>query len=277
MKLFKNALLLGASLAFATSSAMAAFTFTDGDLILGFQATSGTGSSQNVFFNLGSGVNLRDGNTAGILGNISTTLTSVYGADWYEREDLSFGVAGNLSAKPASGFGSAPAVAGDPSRTFYISKPTDTPGQTIPISGYNSSALGSGGTNLSGMENMILGLTTELDGAAILSQSSQPVEWAVGWTSLNTSANSFGVFTNIQQSFGGEGDFAYVDIQRILATTTGANPGGTAGGGTWVGTIGIGSDGTITVISAIPEPSTSLLAAAATGLLAFRRRRPLMA
>ncbi len=275
----------------AVSSAKGAFTFTNGDLILGFQATGGTGSTQNVFFNLGSGVYHRDnpGYNFGVgtngnnpfgttgqtqIGNISTTLAATYGANWYNRSDLYFGVVGNLRGNANTGFGSAPAVNGDPSRTFYLSTPTINvaEGTLFGANTFPGASLAAGATNLSGMETMIVGLTTQGDGAAILSQASQPVEWSNGWSTWNpTPGAAFNVFTGgIQQSFGKAGVYTSVDLQRVLSTNTGSIASGVIGGGTYETTFRIGSNGSI---SAIPEPSSSLLAAAAGIALTFRRRR----
>ena len=259
----------------AASSAMGAFTFTNGDLILGFQATGGVGATQNVFFNLGAGTAYRDNPTIGTIGNISTTLASVFGANWYSRSDVYFGVIGNLNGNNnPPGFQSAPAVNGDPSRTFYLSTATVNVGEgtLIAASAYPGSSLGSAATNLTGMETMIVGLTTEADGAAILSQDTQPVQWSNGWTTWNpTPGASFGVFTGgIQQNFGKAEEYTSVDLQRVLSTNTGATPEGIIGGGTYETTFRIGSDGSI---SAIPEPSSSLLALVAGIALTVRRRR----
>lgn len=261
-------------MACATQVASAAFTFTNGDLILGFQATSGTGSTQNVFYNLGSPIAYRDGtNPGGTIGNISTTLSTVYGANWYDRTDLYFGIIGNLNGQPNSGIGSRGVVDGDPSRTFYLSLATTAPGEgSLYAAGtYSSSQLGTAGTTLGGMETMLPGLTTEADGAAILSEATQPVEWQNGWTTRNpTPGAAFSVFTGgIQQNFGELGDSTYVDLQRVVSTNsgTGAVP-GVVGGGTYETTFAIGRDGSI---SAIPEPSTALLGG--LGVLALLRRR----
>lgn len=287
----KLTLLFGTGVAMAASSAMGAFTFTNGDLILGIQATGGVGSTKNVFFNLGSGVYHRNnpGYNFGVatngnnpfgtfgqtqIGNISTTLASVYGVNWYSRTDLYFGVIGNLRGNPNTGVGAAGQVNGDPSRTFYLSTPTINvaEGTLFGAAALPGAALGAGATNLSGTETMIVGLTTQGDGAAILDQATQPVEWANGWTTWNpTPGASYGVFTGgIQQNFGKAEDYTSVDLQRVLSTNTGATPSGVVGGGTYETTFRIGRDGSI---SAIPEPSSSLLAAAAGVALAFRRRR----
>lgn len=271
----KRLILAAAAMAYATQAASAAFTFTNGDLILGFQATGGTGSTQNVFYNLGSPIAYRDNtNPGGTIGNISTTLAAVYGASWYTRTDLYFGVIGNLNPNPnpGGGLGSLAAVNGDPSRTFYLSSAAATPGSAslYAANAYSSSQLGSAGTILSGMEGIFPSLTTEGDGAAILSQSTQPTEWANGWTARNpTPGAAFTYFTGgIQQSFGQVGSSTYVDLQRVLSTNTGATPTGVVGGGTYETTFSISSDGSI---AAIPEPSTTLLGA--LGVLALLRRR----
>ena len=270
MKL-KQSLLLAAGLALFANPAKAAFTFTNGDLILGFQATGGQGSNQNVFFNLGSGTDLRDGGISGNIGNINTTMSLVFGNNWSDRTDLHFGVVGNLNYAPTSGIGSASPVDGDPSRTFYVSRAADSAGNSVLWTGFTTNALGTAGSSLQGMESMILGLNTEADGTAILNQSTQPTAWSNGWTTFNpTPGSSFNTFGGgIQQAFGAT-ENANLDIQRILATNTGAVPTGTVGTGSVVGTLIIGDNGSLTMV---PEPSSALLAASACGLIAFRRRR----
>jgi uncharacterized cupredoxin-like copper-binding protein len=238
-------------------SQAATFQFNDGDLILGFSATSGTGASRNVFFNLGSAVAHRNNPNLGNLGNIGATLSFVYGSNWYSREDLYFGVIGNLNNSPPDGiFGVAP-VAGDPSRTFYISIPAAAPqqGNLTPAGTFPSASLGSAGTKLGGMEDMLVGtstglatgLTAEADKSAVLDQTEQPVQWANGWSSWNpVPGAAFDVFTGgIVQNFGKTTPATYVDLQRILATNTGANPTGVVGGGTYVTSIAIASNGGI--------------------------------
>lgn len=270
-------------MACATQAASAAFTFNNGDLILGFQATGGTGATQNVFYNLGSPIAYRDGtNPGGTIGNINSTLTNVYGADWYTRTDLYFGIIGNLNGNANSGAGNRGVIQGDPSRTFYLSLAAASPesASLYAAGSFSSAQLGTAGTTLGGMETNLPGFNTEADGAAILSQSTQPVEWNNSWTVRNpTPGAAFGVFTGgIQQNFGKAGASTYVDLQRVVSTNT-TNTGtgydgstavaGVIGGGTYVTTFGIGSDGSI---AAIPEPSAMLLGS--LGVLAlFRRRR----
>lgn len=252
-------------LCFITSgfSFAAPFAFDNGDLILGIRATSGTGATKNVFLNLGDAVTLRDNGSLGQLGNIGATLTEVYGANWFDRTNLYFGVIANLSESPVSGFGAVLPINGDPSRTFYISVPTSSPGASmlVPQGSYVSSALGSAGTKLSGLEQMLVGasgstaLEERTDGTAILDQGTQPVQWQNSWTTWNpVPGAAFDIFAGgILQSFGKGGNAAIVDIQRILATNTGADPAGVQGGGTYESSISISSSGEVTAF--LPPPS----------------------
>jgi MYXO-CTERM domain-containing protein len=276
MKIPKHsALLFGMLSAMAVTSANAAFTISNGDLILGFQATGGEGSTKNVFFNLGNPIDYRDGNVAnGTLGNINGTLSAVFGANWYSRSDVYFGAAANLNQNANSGPGSRAPIDGDPSRTWYLSIPTSVAagGLLYAAGTFPNASLGSAGNSLAGMETFLMnGTLTELaDGAAILDQTLNPVEWNNSWTQWNpTPGAAFSVFTGgIQQNFGKGGSETLFDLQRVLGTNTGADPTGVVGGGTYVTSFGIGSDGSISVI---PEPSAALLSV--LGALALLRRR----
>jgi hypothetical protein len=280
--LFRN-FIASSILALSSFTHAANFQFTNGDLILGIQASGGTGTTQNIFFNLGSGTGIRNTPSKGKVGNIKGTLDQVFGTDWYSREDVWFGVVGNLNGNPTSGVGSRSPVAGDPSRTFYVSKAASTPGSGFlyGASTFTSSALGTAGSVLQGMEFMITGDTSQgntndplparPDGTAILDQT-QVVEWFNSWTKWNPiaaggQAGAFNTFTGgIQQTFGKGGNATYVDIQRILATNTGANPTGIVGGGTYVTTLAISSNGDITLTEAATSSPVISFAGAPSAL-----------
>jgi hypothetical protein len=239
--------------------------FTNGDLILAFQATGGTGSNKNVFFILGSGVSYRNNGNQGLKGNIGATLSATFGNDWYTRTDIYFGVIGNLNSGPPSGIGAIAAVAGDPSRTHYISTAAASPGMgtLYPALAYTS-ALATSGNAVSSVEGIFSGSSTtggidggfiaETDGSGVL-DAGNPLHvtaynnrWGV-WNPVPGAA--FSTFTGgIQQSLGKGGSATYVDVQRVLATNTNANPTGVVGGGTYETTIAIGSDGSITATAA---------------------------
>ena len=100
--------------------------FTPGDLLMGFQLRSGTGSDKTVLVNLGDTASLfRDG--AGYrlsIVNIGALLDGTFGIgagnslNWYENPNLYFGLAGTWdNASPSDSLQN-----GDPNRTLYISK-----------------------------------------------------------------------------------------------------------------------------------------------------------
>jgi hypothetical protein len=233
-----------------TTSGPPPFAFNNGDLIIGFQALAGVGANKNVFFNAGAGTALRDNPALGRLGNVAETLSKTFGDNWYTRSDLYFGVIGNLSAgEPTGPFAVAP-VNGDPARTFYLSQPAIFPGSAgvIAAGTYPNAALGSAGTKLSGLEAVLPTIIADAERTAVLSQATSPVEWNNSWTTWNpTPGAAFDVFTGgIQQSFGKPAPRTHVDVQRVLATNTGAVPTGVVGGGTFESTISISSTGEVT-------------------------------
>lgn len=251
-----------AGLVLFSSSAMAAWTFSSADLVIGFQAVGGTGTTTNLFFNLGDSYAFSQNGTLGTVGNINDDLTATYGANWFSRTDLYFGVFANRSNLSPT---SDPAGLGtDAGRTVYLSSPTVSIGGANLRPTLGNSALGNGTTPYAGLRTNLGGFSETAfgDGVASLNQTTQPVAWSNSWTAWNpTPGAAFNVFSGgIQQSFGGGGSSAIVDIQRM----TGGSP------TTYVGSVIIGSDGSI---SAVPETSSSLLAAAAGALACFRRRR----
>jgi hypothetical protein len=255
---FSN-LILATTIALHSVSSASNFAFNNGDLILGIQAAGGTGNTKNVFVNLGSGVSARNGvGFDTVKANIGTTLSSVFGANWYTRSDIWFGVLGNLNFQANSGVGSRPAVDGDPSRTWYVSQAASTAGSAalIPASTYVSSSLGSAGNYFSGMEGFLPNLTAQADGSAILDQSANQTEWNNSWTKWNpivgeAQGASLLTFTGgVQQTFGKTGSETFIDLQRVLSTNTGAVPTGIVGGGTYVATVSISNTGAIRLIKA---------------------------
>jgi hypothetical protein len=263
----------------ATGVANAAvFNFTDGNLILGFQATGGQGVSENVFVDLGSPIPLRNNGNAGVLVNVNSVLSSVYGDDWYTRTDLYFGVIANLNSGSPGGVEPTPPVNGDPSRTFYVSRAANSPGSAalITASTYTSSSLGTAGSALRGLEQVLIPTTdgtgwnftngdllddgVPLNGiAGVLNQTTlqHAAAWNNSWTVRNpTPGAAFSTFTGgIQQNFGKVTSETYVDLQRILATNTGAVPTGVVGGGTYETTIAISSTGSVS--ASTPAPASA--------------------
>ncbi len=245
------------------STAMAAWTFTPADLVIGFQATGGQGSTTNLFFNLGDSYDFSQNGNLGTVGNMNDDLVNTFGANWNTRTDLYFGVFGNRSNLSTTLEPGDIANGIEPGRTVYLSSATLTAGAASLRGSLGSSTLATGTGNYTGLRNILPAMTETAfaDGVASINATANPTEWNNSWSSKNPPAGaSFLVFGGIQQNFSATGGDRMVDIQRMTANTP----------STYEGTIIIGADGSI---SAIPEVSSSLLAGAAGILLCFRRRR----
>jgi hypothetical protein len=220
------------------------FAFADDDLLLGVQATGGTGSTSNLFFNLGKTTDFLANGNRGVLGNIAVDMENTFDSNWFERADLWFGVVGNRSnLSPGFPTFDTGGPGQDPGRTWYVSVAAAAPGAGLAWAGYNSSSLGTGGTNFKGMKGLFLtpttgeGLLATEAGAAILNQFDHPVGWNNSWSKWNpTPGAGFALWTGgVQNRFGQGGSSVLVDVQRVVANTA----------GTYVTTIAIESDGTI--------------------------------
>lgn len=281
-------LAIASSVVGALSASAQLVTFTPGDLVIGFQASSGTGSETNFFYNFGSTVALRDNpGSAGNSANIGSFLSATYGANWFSRTDLSWGAVGvRNNVNPFPPFGAAPAVVdGDPSATVYVSRGALSPGSSTPWTNYTSSGLTAGATAMRGLldqgSTAVTGSFAKQDalansngfGAYVLASATQ--SWT---TKMAGNAADFGLFTSsIEGNFGTGGSASYIDIYRMLARTDQAGTeilGGntTIGTGSLITTLLIDSAGNLTVI---PEPSAfaALAGIGALGVAALRRRR----
>lgn len=256
----KSTAVVFATVACLSGQASAAYTFVADDLLLGFQATGGSGTNTNVFLNLGSSPVFRDNGNFGFIANIGADLSAAFGPDWYTRTNINAGVVGNrsnLSATNDPGTGSQ-----DPGRVFYMSVPTNSAGQSVPTGPYTSGVRGSGGTNYSSLRGIFANLDATASGAAILIAADNPVEWNNSWSKWNPDGGAaFNVFSNIETSFGQMNSRVLLDVYRYSSATDPA---------VWVSTISIDSLGNV---SAIPEPTTALLAGVACIGLSLRRRR----
>lgn len=79
-----------------TSQAQVLNDWVSSDLLIGFRASGGTGSSDSYLINIGQG-SLYDTNKGSFplsLGNVGSDLAAKYGNDWYSRSDLFWGIFG---------------------------------------------------------------------------------------------------------------------------------------------------------------------------------------
>jgi len=204
------------------------FVFNAPDLLLGIQARSGTGSSQNLFVNLGNTTSFLNNGNRGTITNIDSILSATYGSDWFERTDLWFGVAGNRDHLSPL-FAPEPGPGEEPTRTWYVSRTAPAPGGSVTWPQIGSSGLGTGGTKFSGLKRVFQAPTAGeqlmevAPAVTILDENDQPVAWNNSWTKWNpTPGAGFDIWTGgIQNNFGKAGDRSTVDVQRMVASTPG--------------------------------------------------------
>lgn len=227
------------------ASQAAPFVFNEADLLLGVRATGGTGSTQNVFFNLGNTVTIKNTPNQGIVGTIAADLSATFGANWFDRTDLYFGVFGNRSnLSPALEPGTPPE---EPGSTIYLSIQATAAGGAGLRPQFGTSTLGTGGSKYAGLKGALRGttpgstdtFTATASGATILDQAIHPVSWNNSWTVWNpVPGAAFQVFTGgIQNNFGKPISVTevLVDVQRMVPSTP----------TTYVTTVGINSSGQI--------------------------------
>ena len=247
-----------------------------------------------MLVNLGASTTYRDLNGSNLwnITNIGSDLVATYGSNWYDRTDLSFGIAGvftNISDVDGGVNNN-----GDPGQTLYFTKSRTAVGTV----GLKSSTVAANysDTNMASASNGMqsLGATTYAGATASLNNSKVAIVSSSGgnsWTTYTSSASDFGVVSGgVEQVFasgswqGGTFGSASnlegaLDLYRYLQTTNGASPSGTAKTGLYLGSVVIDQTGNLNAIvnsAAVPEPSTFAMtgiAAIAAGFFAYRRRK----
>jgi hypothetical protein len=259
----KNTVLALALAAFAGTSAQGAtLSYTQGDLLMGFYATAGTGQTTNYVLNLGNFATYRDnspGNSFNLsLGNVGADLTAIFGSGWDVRSDLFWGVFGH----------SGTTTGVDPANTLYA-------GQDAALgTGYTRAVSSQQGATINGNLNNIVG---EYNGAnstanSNVGQSQDTTLFNNEWvTQANQNINgAFGRYdiTEFNAVIGQD-----LNLYRMLRTTVADpdNGNATLGQGSLQGTFSISSGGVVS-FSTIPEPSTYALIGLGLGGLTLLRR-----
>lgn len=252
------------------ASQASATTYVAGDLLLGFRASGGTGSATNLIVNLGQADTVYRDAVANITSvvDIGTLLTSTYGAGWDTRSDLFWGVVG---VRSNSSIGAA--VDGDPVRTNYVTaaQTSVSPG-TQQSSAWNLTIA----QQRTDLANAIFGLAGNYDAfsTAVTNTALLPAGTGSTWSTNNDGTSSFTLAGTVEGNFGAGASGTALDLYRILNATSGANPTGTVGLGSYEGTFTISNAGVVGfAVTAVPEPSRALLAGLGLAGIAFRRRR----
>lgn len=267
------ACMLALGTAFVLSPGLArGATVANGDILLGFRATDGTGSTKNLVVNLGSAATIEAANSNLNLGNLGPDLVATYGAAWNSRANLFWGAAGTT--------GSFQAIGAIPAKTIYGSSALLTPWtrKNDSTQAAATNKLVAAMTAFNGASSSGLSL-----GNAVLQTLSDANSWGSyqpGGTLANSGpapGTSFAFFNpSIEANFGSGSAGAILRLHRIKPATTGAEidtP------GDYLGLLYLGSNGALTfqpasvTTATIQFASASATAAEADGSLSVTVHR----
>lgn len=271
---------------FGAASSVKAASIVNGDLLLGFRVTGGTGAGQDLIVRagpsgaagIGNAVTFRDA-TADIANvvDVGAELTAIFGAGWANRADLSWGIVGVRSTTTGSG------TAGNgntPGRSPFIgiAQSSSTPGVQ------NSSApdLSASPSLRTDISNQAVTINTNFASAADTGISAAEAVYlasslGAGWTDRQSTSFTLPGGTEVSNASGI--DNTGLDLYWITNSNTGALDNGaavtsTVGQGIWQGSFQINSSGVVSFsVGVVPEPSRALLAGLGLAGIAFRRRR----
>ena len=274
----KTKILLAALLALSGGAlTVPAVTITAGtnDLILGFYATGGTGAATNLEVDLGSVSQFYNvSGTLALPGLSVSDLSATYGANWFNRTDLFWGVVGTTGAATGTTIGGNTIAA----KTLWGGRAESTLGlQSTPWSAGSTFAQQGPANTIATMYTGALG---SLNGATATANSATAAlidnTLAGSWSKQEGStASAFGFF-NPKSLFdnGTPGNGGVVtDLYEL-------QPG--SGAGSYVGSFALNANGLAfsgsaagAGAAAVPEPSTyaALMGVAALGVAAIRRRK----
>jgi len=236
-------------LASALPSARAATVPTAlNDLILGFRATGGQGSSSNLEVNLGSISQYYSATATITVTQLSATdLATVYGSTWASRlgTDLFWGVIGT-TGRTSGG------PNGQPSRTLWASAVQTSSGGSSPWPRNAGSAQSSASALI---EALYTGSPGSLDVATATANSASTAvinASTIGsWTSqAGTSGAAFGIFNpaTLFDKPGAGSNYFKTDLYEMRSSTTGGN-------GTLLGTFTLSSSGVLTFSASAIAPA----------------------
>jgi hypothetical protein len=255
----RKIMLLAASWAIVATTAHAQFsgTYTQGDFLLGFHATGGTGSGNDVLVDLGP-INFSNQTTFSTP-NLDALLMSNFGSGWFTRSDLLYGSASGAQSGDANQntvYGTATETLGGSESTAF---PRPSSSQANQVKGKINAE---GASYQNGAPTVANPAILQTTGSINSYASYQP-----GGTTQNSNGISYAYFNpSVEAS---NPSLTTLDVYQGLPGT-----------GTMVdvGDLTVSSSGVVTFtpdsFEAVPEPSTYTAASLAVlGLVFFHLRR----
>ncbi len=248
--------------------AQSSVTYAQGDFLLGFRATGGTGSGSNVLVDIGPGSGFLTSSTpvTFTLSNLFGSLNGTFGASWTTRSDVFWSVAG-----------ADPTV----NSTVYITAPgpnaTPWTGQGTSLqTGVKNKLNTEGGVPNTAGYNFYTGLTNPNGaGPAVIEGNTDTSSYGSfmpgGANAGPAPGISYNLFNpTVEGTFANGTAGVQLDLIQLTSATGAGNP------GVDLGDFTISNTGVLTFTpAAVPEPSTfaSAVFGAALLFVAMRRRR----
>ncbi len=269
-------LAIACALALTPNSAKAVITYTDGDLILGFRATAGTGSATDYLVDLGNAASIIN-STIPItfsLGAIGTDLNSIYSGGWINRADVLWSVSG-VQKFAGNGFGVNTMFA---TRSDTIVGPLGT-NTTVPWLRPSSFAAGAPAGKVQSLGLQYgLGTTggqtesTNAPGKGLIQPTSESnsyrfYQFGGGGSTATTAYGYFADSNGIEGNFGQGTALAVLDLYTVA-------PG--SGQSAFVGNVTINDSASVTFTPTgfvVPEPTAGVALALGSVVVASLRRR----
>lgn len=255
----------GASLllaAFAPQAQSAQVLYNTADLILAFRASAGQGQNESLLVNIGPSSTYTLAGANDVinlsLGNLGADLVAQYGANWYDRTDLSWSVFGanDPAVTTAELFASR-------AQLTYGTNATAWPGISNNANRVTTrSAIVSVANNFD-----TLNATANSTVAALQTNSSDVSSYSRQVTVGSFDFGTVSQWTNIEGTFG-TGSEA-LNLFRVFSSTTnlGKFTISEAGQVTFNGTA-------VDITAVVPEPSKAMFGMVGSAAIFLRRRRP---
>lgn len=195
----------------------AAVTYNNGDLLLGFRASSGSGAQLNYVVNLGQASTFRDATNSFVipLTGLNTDLSAIFlGDDWKTRGDVFWSVSGTT--------GSFVPVAGDPAKTLYATRAQAfSNGNFTPASAWLSKSDAAQGLGANQLKSFKDGFLAK---AGVPNQSTANTPNGIiqntsdnnSYASFTSSGSSFGFFNpSVEANFGNGQNASRLDLFSV--------------------------------------------------------------